>query len=660
MYKPLQKKSSSWTPTSIQKKSKNFSKPGSSTVQRQWETKSDSQDIPSHSAAAADLLTANIMRSLDTEPENEQSGEISNQEVNNTASRVTSVSAPLSNSPQIQRQEEEGERQNENLLASSVFGRAGAQGRENFVRTQAGRAYQAGLQAPQVDFDGTLNRTVPSQPSRLGGVFDHRWSDQGGGRYNDPGMRLIYGSPSAAESIGEMQAYGSMADKTRVEFNYNASVDPTTGKGGVADISNNLSQLGLTSEALTARKGGQGADFWHRLTGEDPYLHSRALGRGASDAGASGIHVPSATGGNQVNIIPVNTGPSQVTYQQHIPYDASGNPTPAVIDPTRVNSMPSGSAPAPARHPVHADPDYAAHSAGRTQRAGSGRYGALAAGGMAAFQNLRDGELSAADVGSIGINAGVGGLSGMANDALTPRMGGGFRGGLKGGAIVDAVTSGLFSTWDNAGAYERGDIGAGQATANTIVDTGVGVGSGLAGAAAGAAIGSVIPVAGTAVGAGVGFLAGMAGSYLANELAHRSGFTDWAKEGLGGWLGNYDESLAGAWDGIAGARNSISEGVGNAWNGIQEGAGNAWNNASETAGNAWNGIQEGAGNLWNNASETAGNAWNGIQEGAGNLWNNASETAGNTWNGIKEGAGNAWNNASETAGNAWDAVTSWW
>jgi hypothetical protein len=359
----------------------------------------------------------------------------------------------------------------------------------------------------------------------------------------------------------------------------------------------------------------------HALTGEDPYLHSRALGRGASDAGASGIQVPSATGGNQVNIIPVNTDPSQVTYQQHIPYDASGNPTPAIIDPTRVNSMPGGYDPYPIGHLVHADPDYAAHSSGRTQRAGSGRYGALAAGGMAAVRNLMDGELSAADVGSIGFEAGVGGLSGMANDALTPRMGGGFRGGLKGGAIVDAVTSGLFSTWDNAGAYERGDIGAGQATANVVVDTGVGIGSGWAGAAAGAAIGSVIPVAGTAVGAGIGFLAGMAGSYLANELAHGSGFTDWAKEGLGGVLGNYDESLAGMWGGIAGARNSISETAGNAWSGVKEGAGNAWNNASETAGNAWSGVKEGAGNAWNNASETAGNAWSGVKEGAGNAWN---------------------------------------
>jgi len=263
------------------------------------------------------------------------------------------------------------------------------------------------------------------------------------------------------------------------------------------------------------------------------------------------------------------------------------------------------------------DNDLVSH---RRWRGGSAPYAALGAGGMSAWHNfnaVQNGEMSIEQaIGDTALNTGIGGASGLADDFLTPRLGGGVRGALKGGAILDAVTSAGFSAWDNAGAYERGDIGAGQATANTIVDTGVGVGSGLAGAAAGAAIGSVIPVAGTAVGAGVGFLAGMAGSYLTHELANRSGFTDWAKEGLGGWLGNYDENLAGGWDVIAGARNSISE--------------------------------------------TAGNAWSGIKEGAGNAWNNASETAGNAWSGIKEGAGNAWNNASETAGNAWDAVTSWW
>jgi hypothetical protein len=417
------------------------------------------------------------------------------------------------------------DKESNNSLAEAVFGRAGAAGRENFVRAQEGQAYKAGQNAPQIDYNGTLHRTLPT--SRWEGYVNHLFSDKGGGRYNDPGMRLIYGSPSAAESIGEMHAYGSMADQTRVEFNYNATVDPVTGRGGVADISNNLEKLGLTAEALTARKGKSGSDFWHKLTGEDPYLHSRAVGKGALDAGASALHAPSATGGNQIDIIPLNTDPTQLQYQQHTAYDANANPLPTVIDPAHVNQhagtgkgvMPLGNAPSPHGQ----DPNT---SSGRTQRGGSARYGALAAGGMSAIRNLMDGDLSAADVGDIGLNTGIGALSGVANDALHPRMGGGFRGGLKAGGVVDAVTSGLFSTWDNAGAYQRGDVSAGQATANVVVDTSVGIGSGLAGAAAGAAIGSVIPVAGTAVGAGLGFLAGTAGSWLAHKLADASGFTD--------------------------------------------------------------------------------------------------------------------------------------
>ncbi|HEY9599690.1 MAG TPA: DUF4157 domain-containing protein [Cyanophyceae cyanobacterium] len=67
MYKPLQKKSSSWASASIQKKSKNFSKPGSSAIQQ----KPNSQEIPNYSTTAADLLAANVMRSLENKEQDE-------------------------------------------------------------------------------------------------------------------------------------------------------------------------------------------------------------------------------------------------------------------------------------------------------------------------------------------------------------------------------------------------------------------------------------------------------------------------------------------------------------------------------------------------------------------------------------------------------------
>ena len=72
MYKPLQKKSSSWTAASIQKKSKNFSKPSSSAVPASRDAKSpESQEMPSYSKAAADLLAENVMRGMETQEQSE-------------------------------------------------------------------------------------------------------------------------------------------------------------------------------------------------------------------------------------------------------------------------------------------------------------------------------------------------------------------------------------------------------------------------------------------------------------------------------------------------------------------------------------------------------------------------------------------------------------
>lgn len=499
------------------------------------------------------------------------------------------------------------------LVPPTVTGNAGALGREALVQTQAQRAYDAGLHAPHVDYDGPLFRTVPT--NRWDGYVNHLYTDQGGGRYNAPGNRLLYGSPTAAENAGEMAAYAKpghhpMENNTQVELNYNARVNPATGRGGVADISGHLDELGIQRSALTEPKGGGGAhrSFLSRLTGEDPYLYTRALGQGAVDSGASGMRVPSATGGNQVNPIPVNTDPAQLQYRQHVDFDAHGAPGPVHVDPAHLNQhatgtgpgpgvMPDGHAPIPAANklnPAHPQHTPVEESSGRTQRAGGTRY---AAGGAALaslggdlydrFVNHKD--ISAGDmVGHAATNGGLGAVSSLANERLlTPRLGGGLRGAMKGGAIVDAVTSGLFSTWDNAAAYREGRTNAGQATANVVVDTGVGVGAGLAGAAAGAAIGSVIPVAGTAVGAGIGFLAGMAGSYLTRTLADKSGFTDWAKRGLGGALQRFNQPLGKAWDGVSAATNWVGNTASKAWHG----AGNALSNTGRAIGN-------GASRLW--------------------------------------------------------------
>lgn len=160
-----------------------------------------------------------------------------------------------------------------------------------------------------------------------------------------------------------------------------------------------------------------------------------------------------------------------------------------------------------------------AESPGRTERAGAARYGIAGAGLVSGIDNLNEVLHGRKGVGQALTDTGLGGLSAVSSEALARRLSScaastgtdlrnGFaaaKAGFKAGAVVDAVTGGLFSTWDNAAAYRSGRETAGQATAKVLVDTGVGIGSGLAGAAAGAAIGSVLPMASTAVGALLGF-----------------------------------------------------------------------------------------------------------------------------------------------------------
>jgi hypothetical protein len=126
-------------------------------------------------------------------------------------------------------------------------------------------------------------------------------------------------------------------------------------------------------------------------------------------------------------------------------------------------------------------------------------------------------------------------------------------GAILGGGLVEAATSGLMSTWSNAGTYAAGDETASQATANVLVDTGVGLGAGLGGAALGATLGSIIPGAGTAVGAGLGFVGGMVGSMAVHALAEGTGFDDWAKAGVGSTLEGVgaEGALGTVWDGIS-------------------------------------------------------------------------------------------------------------
>ncbi|MEQ8537203.1 MAG: hypothetical protein RIB93_07045, partial [Coleofasciculus sp. D1-CHI-01] len=72
MYKPLQKKNSSWTPTTAQKKNKSPSKLGHFSIQPKPQQKSSqSPEIGEYSRDSADRLAANVMRSLEAKDSQE-------------------------------------------------------------------------------------------------------------------------------------------------------------------------------------------------------------------------------------------------------------------------------------------------------------------------------------------------------------------------------------------------------------------------------------------------------------------------------------------------------------------------------------------------------------------------------------------------------------
>ncbi len=103
MYQSPQKKSSSWTPASIQKKSKNFSKPGSSAVPAKRDANSaESQDMPSYSTGAADLLTGSIMRSVETQEHSEVETSTGKRQSEPGRAAVAATAPPIVSIPVVQ------------------------------------------------------------------------------------------------------------------------------------------------------------------------------------------------------------------------------------------------------------------------------------------------------------------------------------------------------------------------------------------------------------------------------------------------------------------------------------------------------------------------------------------------------------------------------
>ncbi len=475
------------------------------------------------------------------------------------------------------------------------YGTAGAMGREGAVQAMHQAAYNLGANAPRDNFNGSVYRNVGSRYASS--MFEAQHGAGWGGRYNASGQQLIYTSPTRGMSVGEAGAYNGMADRTMVEARYKTRYNASTGQGGVANVSQAASQIPGMTETLTPHVGKQGPGRLWSLFGEHPYSMTQQVGKGATDAGAGAIRVPSATGGEQIDIIPRNNRANAIKPRTVTPYDNtgtagrtvranSGAPNSAIsgmgldTSPNTPGRIPHG--PGSTLRPVTAsDPT-------PPGRASSVRYGALGGGitslGTDLYRMANGEDISLGQVAlDTGVGTAVGAGSALATDALIAAG----RGATSAGGIVGGVIEGGMSAWNNANAYANGDISGGQAIANTVVDTGVGVGAGMAGAAAGAALGSIIPGAGTLVGAGLGFLGGMAGSYLAHALADKTGAAAWAKEQLGAgldWtgekLGQAGSAIAdgAAWvgNGLASAGSAAMDGISSAGSAIADGAGKAW------------------------------------------------------------------------------------
>lgn len=474
----------------------------------------------------------------------------------------------------------------------AVAGIAAAGGREGLVQALQARAYEAGRVAPQQAFDGTLYRAVPTRFEA--GMLDHNFGSPG--RYNAGGQGMLYTSPDAASMLHENAAYASggrhpLADKTVLEMGLRATPD-ANGRGGVSHLAEGARRVGLPTEAFTEAKGGRSPSLLHQLTGEHPYTLPQQAAKGASDAGAAALRAPSATGGEQIDIVPRNAQPGQLTPQRITRHDAAGNAAPTqsatgVVKPMPADARPyvdgplnkaAGVRPAmqagtPARlaaadapgRPLGAasqGPEApAGHRAGQLRqgltgaqegypRAASTRYGAV--GGAAAtlidagVRTVRGEQVSARQLaGETAGHAALGGGAAKAVDLLTPRMG-----LVKAGGAVGALVQAGVSGYSNVQAYRAGEINGSRAVANTVVDTGTALAAGAAGAWVGGAVGSVVPVAGTAVGAVVGFGVGVGVHYAIGALDKASGVTSAAKDALAAGLESLGDGASKAWNAI--------------------------------------------------------------------------------------------------------------
>lgn len=489
---------------------------------------------------------------------------------------------------------------------AAAHGVAGAVGRESAVQSLMHKAYQAGVNAPQSSFDGSVYRSVPTRFEQT--AIDYTQVKGSVGRYNAASESLIYTSPNRAAAEHEAGAYAKagqhpLEGRSLVSMDFHAKPD-VQGRHGVADLAEGARQAGLPVQALTDPKGNKSPSLLYQLAGEHPYSLGQQAAKGAADAGASAIRAPSATGEPQIDIIPRNTHPSQLTPRTIQAFaDGQGGPlrsAEGLVRPMPDFASSSANDPAVREGPLQKpagqttgpdvknqwpeDPNqsqvqrarqWATNSQEGYPRASSVGYGA--AGGVAAslaqdaWTAVRGGPVDGVQAATHAMEAGaLGAAAGKATDILARPLGLRAAGGAVTGALEAAT-----STARNTDAFRRGDIRAAQATANIAVDTGTAVGAGVAAAAAGtfvgtaasaavagSALGSVVPIAGTAVGAVAGFAVGAVAYVAVQKSAEISGLMDSAKTHLGNALAGAEKQLGNTLhhigNGMDAARNAIS------------------------------------------------------------------------------------------------------
>lgn len=535
-----------------------------------------------------------------------------------------------------------------------IAGLGGSSGREQYVRAQTGQAARAASDAPATGFTGELLRAVPT--GRYDTYADHSWSS--GGRYNAPGQSTLYTSPTLDDLKAEVGNYNGLADQSVMRSQFS---------GSLLDA-RNLS--GVSHGALTEPFGANGShrSALTRLTGEDPYTVTRAVGETARARGLNGVIAPANHGNTNVALFPddpniASSAPGKLaaglSYLDQTDYDGAGNAgTPARANNVKSNipdATPNRSSPAadPARYSGAVETDSGAHG-----RASGARYGAAGAGIATLIDDARTGRFNAGDLAT---NVAGGAIAGHADTFLSRAIDGALRppvapvgvaggslasaetnlagaasrpvsfgAGVASGSIISGVVSGGLTVWNDADAVASHQMDAGHATADVAVNTGVGLAAGATGAAAGAAIGSVVPVAGTAVGAVVGFGVGMGTSWLAEH----SGVTTRLKSELGDALEtHFEKPLESVWseaakgvDAVKGAASRVEHAASSAYHSTVQNVSAAASSVGHRAASAVSEVEARVSAASSATVHTVESAANSVVSGAKNAASSAWKT----------------------------------